>query len=76
MSNATKLLQAMQQNPQGWRIDQLQTVAQQHDIDWRHHGGSHCVFIRVDGKTLPVPTKRPIKPVYVKQFVKLVLGNI
>jgi hypothetical protein len=52
----------------------LQTVARQFDIDWRHEGSSHCVFVRADGKTLPVPAHRPIKPVYVKKFVRFVAG--
>ena len=74
VNKAVKLLEAMGRNPLGWRIEQLQTVAQQHGIDWRHDGGSHCVFIRADGATLPVPARRPIKPVYVRKFVVLVKG--
>ena len=50
-------------------------MAKQHDIDWRHEGTSHCVFVRADGKTLPVPARRPIKAVYVKKFVALVKGD-
>ena len=52
----------------------MNTATKQHGIDWRHDGGSHCVFVRSDGKTLPVPAHRPIKPVYVKKFVELVDG--
>lgn len=74
MSNATKLLQAMRSNPLDWRLAQLQTVARQHGIDWRHVGTSHCIFVRIDGKTLPVPARRPIKPIYVKKFLELVEG--
>ena len=64
-SAAAKLLQAMRRQPLDWRIEQLQTVARQHGIDWRHDGGSHCVFVRAH---------RPIKPIYVKKFVALVSG--
>lgn len=74
MNTATKLLEAMRRHPLNWRIEQLQTVARQHGIDWRQEGTSHCVFIRADGKTLPVPAHRPVKPVYVKKFVALVSG--
>jgi len=49
-------------------------VAKQHGIDWRHGGGSHCIFVRADGRTLPEPARRPIKPIYVKKFVDLVDG--
>lgn len=74
MNNATKLLEAMSSNPLDWRIEQMQTVARRYDIDWRHDGTSHCVFIRADGATLPVPAHRPIKSVYVKKFVALIKG--
>lgn len=74
MNTAVKLLAAMRRNPLDWHITQLQTVARQNAIDWRHDGTSHCVFVRSDGKTLPVPARRPIKPIYVKKFVELVEG--
>ncbi len=74
VNTATKLLEAMHRNPLDWRIEQLQTVARQHGLDWRHEGSSHCVFIRADGKTLPVPAHRPIKPIYLKKFLALVSG--
>ena len=74
MSTAAKLLQAMRGNPLDWQLAQLQTVARRNGIDWRHVGTSHCVFVRADGKTLPVPARRPIKPIYVKKFLELVEG--
>lgn len=74
MNTAAKLLQAMAQNPADWRLEQLQTVARRHGLDWRHEGGSHSVFVRADGRTLPVPARRPIKAVYVLKFVELVKG--
>ena len=74
MNTATKLLKAMLNNPLDWQLAQLQTVARQHGIEWRHEGTSHCVFVRNDGKTLPVPARRPIKPIYIKKFLELVEG--
>jgi len=74
MNTAAKLFAAMQANPQGWRIEQLQTVARQHDIVWRHQGTSHCYFMRADGAVLSVPAHRPIKPAYVRMFIDLVKG--
>ncbi len=75
MNTATKLLEAMRHNPLDWQIGQLQVVARQVGIEWRHEGGSHCVFIRSDGRTLPIPAHRPIKPIYVKKFIRLVDGD-
>ena len=74
MNTAAKLLQAMRTNPRDWTLAQIQTVARQHSIDWRHEGSSHCVFVRSDGKTLPVPARPPIKPIYVKKFVEPIEG--
>jgi len=74
MNAAAKLLQSMRSNPLGWQLTQLQTVARQNGIDWRHEGTSHCVFVCNDGKTLSVPARRPIKPIYVKKFLELIEG--
>ena len=74
MNAATKLLVAMRRNSLDWQLSELQTVARQRGVDWRHDGSSHCVFIRADGKTLPVPARRPIKPIYVKKFLELIDG--
>jgi hypothetical protein len=74
MNTAAKLIAAMRRNPRDWQVSDLQTVARQHGIDWRHQKSSHCVFIREDGRTLPVPAHRPIKPIYVRKFIELLDG--
>jgi predicted RNA binding protein YcfA (HicA-like mRNA interferase family) len=74
VNTSAKLLAAMRRNPRDWQIAQLQTVARQHGIDWRHDKSSHCIFVREDGRTLPVPAHRPIKPVYVRRFLDLIDG--
>ncbi|MDR2710495.1 MAG: hypothetical protein LBB65_04040 [Burkholderiales bacterium] len=75
MNAATKLFTAMQANPRDWRIEQMQTVAGQYGLTWKHEWTSHCYFKRVDGAALSVPAHRPIKPVYVRQFVKMIKGE-
>ncbi len=75
MNTAGKLLAAMRHNPLDWQIGQLQTVARQSGVDRRHDGSSHCVFIRADGRTLPVPAHRPIKPIYLKKFIAPIDGD-
>ena len=72
MSNADKILEQMRANPRDWWIDSLKTVARAFDIDWRQRGTSHVVFVHTNGRTLPVPAHRPIKPVYIKKFVEFV----
>ena len=74
MNTATKLLIAMRRNPLDWQLAQLQTVARQHGVGWRHDKSSHCVFVRSDGRTLSVPAHRPIKPVYIRKFIELMEG--
>jgi hypothetical protein len=74
MNSAAKLLVAMRRNALDWKISDLQVVARQHQIDWRHQKSSHCVFVREDGRTLSVPAHRPIKPIYIHKFIELVDG--
>ena len=63
----------MRNNPRDWRIDDLVTVAKQFDIECRNHGGSHHVFSHPGvGTDLSVPARRPIKPIYIRQFLLLV----
>ncbi len=72
MARAGKYLDKMRRNPRDWRIEQLQTIADAHGVAWLHEGGSHCTFRTPHGEKLTVPAKRPIKPVYNRQFVDLI----
>ena len=60
----------MRKNAKNWRIEDLQTLAKYYGIAYRQNGTSH-VFFTFDPGYLPVPAHRPIKPVYVQQFVEL-----
>jgi len=75
MSKAEKILDKMRENPRDWRIESLKVVARAYDIVWRQRGSSHVVFVRPDGRTLPVPARRPIKPVYIRKFIQFVLDE-
>ena len=63
----------MRNNLRDWRIDDLLVVARQFNIECRNNGGSHHVFgfptVEID---VTVPAHRPIKPVYIRQFLLLV----
>jgi predicted RNA binding protein YcfA (HicA-like mRNA interferase family) len=74
MNAAAKLLASMRHSQLDWQIPELQAVARQHGIDWRHQKSSHCVFVRADGRTLSVPARRPIKPIYIRKFLELIDG--
>ena len=70
-----KTLQKMRANRMGWRIEELQAVAEEHFVEWRRpgRGGSHVIFSAPGVREIvSTPAKRPIKPVYIKQFVALV----
>jgi hypothetical protein len=72
---AGKTLQKMRKHQMGWRIEDLQAVAEQTLIEWRlpGRGGSHVIFSAPGvRRILSVPAKRPVKPVYIKQFVALI----
>jgi predicted RNA binding protein YcfA (HicA-like mRNA interferase family) len=74
MTSADKRLARMRGNPRGdWVIEDLEVVARAHGMTIRKTSGSHVVFSHPDSRThLTVPARRPIKPVYVRDFVALV----
>jgi len=74
MSSAEKRLSQMRANPKGdWRIEDLETIAASLGMKVRKSGGSHAVFSHPDATLrVTVPARRPIKPIYIRQFVDLV----
>jgi predicted RNA binding protein YcfA (HicA-like mRNA interferase family) len=72
MSKAEKTLEAMRANPRDWRMESLEAVARRYGITVRKTGGSHFVFMHPDSDlAVTIPSRRPIKPVYVTQFLAL-----
>jgi hypothetical protein len=72
---AGKILGRMREHPAGWRIEDLETVARASLVESRRprRGGSHVIFIAPGVREIvSVPAKRPIKPVYIKQFLALI----
>lgn len=73
MSKHSKTLQAMRDHALDWRIEDLELVAKHHDITVREPAGSHVAFMKDRCPlVVTVPAKRPIKPVYLRQFVELI----
>ena len=75
MAASAKMLSRMRRIHTGWRIEELQSIAKENHVEWRHpgRGGSHVIFSAPGVREIvSVPAKRPIKPVYIKQFLALV----
>ncbi|NJD69059.1 MAG: hypothetical protein C3F12_04285 [Candidatus Methylomirabilota bacterium] len=72
MTTAAKILEQMKANPRDWRIESLKSVAHALGLAHRQPRGSHVIFRHPNGAMLSVPARRPIKPVYVKKFVRLI----
>lgn len=72
MTKADKLLAKMRANPRDWRMESLETVAKRCGVQVRRTGGSHFVFMHPDSElAVTVPFNRPIKPIYIIQFLAL-----
>ena len=72
MSAIEKMLIKMSRNPIGWQIVNIENIAKQYSIKVRKSGGSHVTFSHISLHTiLTIPARRPIKPIYIKKFLKM-----
>ena len=76
MTRAAKTLAQMKANPLDWRIESLKSVADAFGLVYRQPGGSHVIFRHPKGGMLSVPARGPIRPVYVRKFVRLLEEGI
>ncbi len=75
MAASDKTLRKMRQSPTGWRIEDVQEIAEKNGVDWRRpgRGGSHVIFSFSGVREIvSIPAKRPIKPIYIKHFLRLI----
>jgi len=73
VKRAAKTLEAMRASPLDWRIEDLEAVARAFGINLRRPGGSHVYFTHPRVREgVSVPARRPIKPAYVRVFVRFV----
>ena len=72
MSNIDKTILRMRNNPRDWHIDDLKRIADRYDIDYRQPGTSHVTFSHPNLIPLSVPADKPIKSVYIREFLRLV----
>lgn len=63
----------MRNNLKDWRIEQIETVANHYGINVKKTSGSHVILTHPKWiELLSIPAHKPIKPIYVKKFVKLI----
>jgi hypothetical protein len=68
-----KYLSKMRRNPRNWRIEQIESIARRYQINVRKTSGSHVILSHPDlSELLSIPAHRPIKPIYIKKFIKLI----
>ena len=67
-----QLLDAMVANPRDWRIEQVETVVRAYGLTIHCPGGSHHIVRNAAGKKVSIPAHRPIKPIYIRQLVRLI----
>ncbi len=74
MSQKDKKLERMKNNPRDWRIEDLVPIANEFGLEFRKSKtGSHVTFFHSDfPDILTIPAKKPIKPIYVKEFTALI----
>lgn len=62
----------MELNPLDWRIEQVKTVVATFGLTMHCPGGSHHIVRHHNGNKVSIPAHRPIKPVYIKNLVRLI----
>ena len=70
-----KLLERMRNNPSDdWRITHIETLARRYgfSINRPKRGSSHVKLRHDSGARLTIPDRRPIRPVYIRRFVKII----
>ena len=71
MSKFDKIIKKMHSNPRDWCINELKVIADQLGINYRQPGTSHVTFKFSNNIKYTVPAHKPIKPIYIKQFLEL-----
>ena len=62
----------MRTNPPDWRIKDIKTIAGRLEVEYRQPGTSHVTFRFENGIKLTIPAHKPIKPIYIKQFINII----
>jgi len=71
---ASDLLESMRRNPVGdWRIGDVELLCRNYGLSFRFGKGSHAtVHHPAAREILTIPSRRPIKPVYIRKLVRYI----
>jgi hypothetical protein len=74
LSRADKRLNDMRRNPRDWRVEDIASVCTAFGVDFSPPGsGSHWkVKHPAMPEILTIPSRRPIKPVYIRALVAFI----
>lgn len=73
MGKIEKLILNMRNNPQNWRIDDVERIASYYGFTKRLASGSHVTFAHpLLTDILTIPAHKPIKPVYIKKLLQFI----
>ncbi len=64
----------MRNNPRDWQIEDIKAIASRFGVEYRQPGTCHVTFRAKSGEKVTIPAHKPIKPVYIKQFLALIEG--
>jgi predicted RNA binding protein YcfA (HicA-like mRNA interferase family) len=75
VSKRRKRLERIRQNATNVSLEDLRRVLEDYGFQYKHATGSHYSFSYIldrQTKLFVVPFRRPLKPIYVKQAIKLI----
>jgi hypothetical protein len=77
-ARAFKTIERMRANPRDWRIGDVEALANQVGLTCKKptNGSHYTVSSPHLNGVLTIPAKRPIKPVYINDFVDLIDAHI
>lgn len=70
MSTTDKLIEKMQCQPNGIRMDEADKVLREHGYRLDRQKGSHRQYINKSGDVITIKDETPLKAVYVKDILR------
>lgn len=74
MSKKEKLLEAIKNNPNDVDFKDIRKLLEERGFVCRqpNKGSSHFIFTKAGSEPISIPSKKPIKAIYVKKVLKLI----